>query len=215
MPLSAWRWRVPRLRRILCPPNRLVLDPWVTRHAGQLTGLVVNVGSGEDLRHFGRRTIHVDAHAPSVTVRADVSAGLPFQDRTLDGAICVEVLEHVLDDAAVLAEVARVLKPGARLIVTVPFMFRYHPDPADFRRYTPSGLRALLERHGFDVESAAGLGGKPLGLLLWIDSIHVVVRLPLRCGLLPFRMLFAASSRRDAGWSDYAANAVAVARRRA
>jgi SAM-dependent methyltransferase len=214
MSLSAWRWRVPRLRRVLCPPNRLILDPWVTRHAVQLTGLVVNVGSGEDLRQFGRRTVHLDAHAPSVTIRADVSAGLPFRDATLDGALSVEVLEHVPDDAATLAELTRVLKPGGRLIVTVPFMFRYHPDPADFRRYTPSGLRALLERHGFDVDSVAGLGGKPLGLLLWIDSLHFVVRVALRCGLVPFRGLFAASSRRDSGWSEYAANAVAVARRR-
>jgi hypothetical protein len=35
--------------------------------------------------------------------------------------------------------------PG-RLIVTVPFMVRYPADPADFRRYTPHGLRAMLER---------------------------------------------------------------------
>ena len=213
MPLSAWRWSVPRLRRVLCPPNRLVLDPWVTRHSRALTGVVVNVGSGEDRRQFGRRTIHVDAHAPIASVRADVSAGLPFGDRTFDGALCVEVLEHVADDGATLAEVARVLRPGGQLIVTVPFMFRYHPDPVDFRRYTPHGLRAMLERHGFEVDSVAGLGGKPLGLLLWLDSM-LVLRVPLRCALLAFRPIFAISSRRDAGWSDYAANAVATAHRR-
>jgi SAM-dependent methyltransferase len=213
MTLSAWRWRVPRLRRVLCPPNRLVLDPWVTRHSQELTGVVVNVGAGEDRRQFGRRTIHVDAHAPIASVRADVSRGLPFRDRTFDGAICTEVLEHVPDDAATLVEIARILKPGAKLIVTVPFLFRYHPDPADYRRYTPYGLRAMLERHGFDVDQVAGLGGKPLGFLLWIDSF-LVLRLPLRCVLLLFRPIFAISSRRDAGWSDYAANAVAVARRR-
>jgi SAM-dependent methyltransferase len=212
--LSDWRWRVPRLRRLLCPPNRLVLDPWVTRHANRLTGLVVNVGSGEDLRQFGRRTILVDAHAPAVTVRADVSAGLPFRDATFDGAICTEVLEHVFDERVTLDELARVLRPGARLIVTVPFMFKYHPDPADFRRFTPHGLRAVLERHGFDVDTVAGLGGRPLALLLWIDSFHLVVRVPLRSVLLLFRIPFAAMSRRDSGWSECAANAVAVAHRR-
>jgi SAM-dependent methyltransferase len=210
---EGWRWRVPRLRRLLCPPNRLLLDPWITRQAGALGGLVINVGSGEDLRRFGRRTIHVDAHAPSVTVRADLEAALPFRDRTFDAAICSEVLEHVADDGHVIREIARVLKPGGRLIVSVPFAFRYHPDPADFRRYTPVGLRAALERGGFTVEHAAGLGGKIMASLLLIDSIHMAVRVPLRAMLLLARWPLAAASRRDRGWSDYAANSVAIARR--
>jgi SAM-dependent methyltransferase len=213
MDTAGWRWRVPHLRRLLCPPNRLVLDPWITRHASRLTGLVINVGSGEDLRQFGRRTIHVDAHAPSVTVRADLDSGLPFRDRTFDAAICSEVLEHVPDDVAVLREVARVMKPGGRLIVSVPFAFRYHPDPADFRRYTPAGLRRLLEREGFTVEVLAGLGGKIMAALLLVDSIHLAIRIPLRAFLIPLRWPYAVMSRRDRGWSDYAANSVAIARR--
>ena len=214
MRLSEWRWSVPRLRRLLCPPNRLMLDPWVTRQANRLEGLIVNVGSGEDLRHFGRRTVHVDAHAPAVSVRADLSAGLPFCDAVFDGAICTEVLEHVLDDRATLSEISRVLKPGGRLVVTVPFMFRYHPDPADFRRYTPAGLRISLEREGFDIDELAGLGGRLLALVLWVDSLHLLVRVPLRCSLQLLRFPIAAMAERGAGWSDYAANAVAVARRR-
>lgn len=210
---AAWRWRVPRLRRLLCPPNRLLLDPWVTRHAASLQGLVVNIGSGEDLRQFGRRTIHVDAHAPSVSVRADFATGLPFGDRTFDAAICSEVLEHVPDDRRVIREMARVLKPGGRAVVTVPFAFRYHPDPVDFRRYTPAGLQTALEREGFTIEIVAGLGGRFLAALLLIDSIHVAVRVPLRSLLIPARRPLAALSRRDHGWSPYAANAVAVARR--
>jgi SAM-dependent methyltransferase len=215
MTAATWRWRVPRLRRLLCPPNRLVLDPWVTRHARALAGLVVNVGAGEDLRQFGRRTIHVDAHAPAVSVRADIAHGLPFADAVFDAALCTEVLEHVPDDRLVLQEIARVLKPGGRLLVSVPFMFRYHPDPADFRRYTPAGLRAALEREGFVVETLAGLGGRLTALLLWVDSIHMIVRVPLRCALLAARLPMAAASRRDEGWSEYAANAVAIARRHA
>jgi SAM-dependent methyltransferase len=210
---AGWRWRVPRLRRLLCPPNRLLLDPWVTRHAAGLAGLVVNIGSGEDLRQFGRRTIHVDAHAPSVSVRADFAMDLPFRDRAFDAAICSEVLEHVPDDRRVIREMARVLKPGGRAIVTVPFAFRYHPDPADFRRYTPAGLREALEREGFTVEIVAGLGGRFMAAILLIDSLHMAVRVPLRSLLIPARWPLSALSRRDSGWSDYAANAVAIARR--
>lgn len=210
---AAWRWRVPRLRRILCPPNRLVLDPWVAREAAALQGLVVNVGAGEDLRQFGRRTVHVDAHAPAPTVRADLAHALPFRDEAFDAALCTEVLEHVPDDRGLLSEIARVLKPGGRLVVTVPFMFRYHPDPEDYRRYTPRGLRAALEAAGFRVERAQGLGGRAIGFLLWLDGLHLLVRVPLRAALAIVRAPIGAAALRSRGTSDFAANAVAVARR--
>lgn len=45
---------------------------------------------------------------------------LPFPDDTFDLVICSEVMEHIPDDAAAASELARVLKPGGRLAVTVP-----------------------------------------------------------------------------------------------
>ena len=46
--------------------------------------------------------------------------GLPFGDAVFDRVIASEVLEHVPDDSAACAELARVLKPGGRLAATVP-----------------------------------------------------------------------------------------------
>ena len=57
-------------------------------------------------------------------VRGDVTA-LPFPDASVERVIASEVLEHVPDDAAAFAEIARVLKPGGRVAVTVP---RYGPE---------------------------------------------------------------------------------------
>ena len=45
---------------------------------------------------------------------------LPFADNTFDRIICSEVMEHIPDDAAAARELARVLKPGGTLAVTVP-----------------------------------------------------------------------------------------------
>jgi SAM-dependent methyltransferase len=45
---------------------------------------------------------------------------LPFADDTFDHIICSEVMEHIPDDAAAARELARVLKPGGTLAVTVP-----------------------------------------------------------------------------------------------
>jgi SAM-dependent methyltransferase len=62
------------------------------------------------------------AHAG--VVRGDLLA-LPFPDASVDRVIAAEVLEHIPDDRAAMAEIARVLKPGGRAAVTVP---RYGPE---------------------------------------------------------------------------------------
>jgi len=57
-------------------------------------------------------------------VRGDLTA-LPFPDGAVDRVIASEVLEHIPDDAAAFAEIARVVRPGGRVAVTVP---RYWPE---------------------------------------------------------------------------------------
>jgi SAM-dependent methyltransferase len=57
-------------------------------------------------------------------VRGDLLA-LPFPDASVDRVIASEVLEHIPDDVTAMAELARVLKPGGRVAVTVP---RYGPE---------------------------------------------------------------------------------------
>jgi SAM-dependent methyltransferase len=208
------RWRYNRLRAILRPANRYALDRWIAREGARLEGLVLNVGSGMDTQSFGRRVVRLDRFAPAATVRADLGAALPFTDGAFDGAVCTEVLEHVANARHVLSELARVLRPGGRVIVSVPFVFHYHEDPRDVRRYTPDGLRAALEEAGFDVGLAGGLGNKLTALFLLIESIHPMTKLLMRVALLPIGHLCATARPNDGAWSDWAANAVALGRRR-
>jgi SAM-dependent methyltransferase len=55
----------------------------------------------------------------AVTVQGDALA-LPFADETFDRVICSEVLEHIPDDVGAMAELARVLRRGGTMAVTVP-----------------------------------------------------------------------------------------------
>jgi len=66
----------------------------------------------------------LDDRARVGTVQAD-GLRLPFADATFDRVICSEVLEHLPDDRAAMAELARVLRPGGTMAVTVP---RYGPE---------------------------------------------------------------------------------------
>jgi SAM-dependent methyltransferase len=59
------------------------------------------------------------AAAGSAAARGDATA-LPFPDAAFDRIIAAEVLEHISDDKAALAELTRVLRPGGTIAVTVP-----------------------------------------------------------------------------------------------
>lgn len=86
---------------------------------------------------------------------------LPFADGAFDRIIASEVLEHVPDDDAAFAELARVLRPGGTIAVTVPAWLaervcwalseEYHAPfvtGGHVRIYTESGLRAKLRAAG-------------------------------------------------------------------
>ena len=53
------------------------------------------------------------------TIQGDATR-LPFADATFDRVIASEVLEHIPDDVAAMGELARVLRPGGTMAVTVP-----------------------------------------------------------------------------------------------
>jgi len=91
-------------------------------------------------------------------VAAD-GASLPFPDRCFDRVIAAEVLEHVPGDARVMAELARVLRPGGVIAVTVPRCYpeavnwalsaEYHNVPGGHVRiYRHSQLVARLRTAG-------------------------------------------------------------------
>lgn len=96
----------------------------------------------------------------SAVVLAGDAAQLPFPDASFDRIICSEVLEHVPDPDAVLAEISRILKPDGLFIASVP---RYWPEricwalSTDYHN-TPGGhvrifrsdaLRRSVEKQGF------------------------------------------------------------------
>jgi 2-polyprenyl-3-methyl-5-hydroxy-6-metoxy-1,4-benzoquinol methylase len=74
---------------------------------------------------------------------------IPFPEQSFDGAICIEVLEHVQSPDELIAEVARCLRPKATLLLTVPWSARRHHIPHDYHRFTRERLQALLEANGF------------------------------------------------------------------
>jgi SAM-dependent methyltransferase len=84
---------------------------------------------------------------------------LPFRDDSFDTVVCFEVLEHVKDGAQLTSELARVVRPGGTVILTVPFLWGEHCQPHDYARYTVFGVRELFSRAGLAIRNQQRVGG--------------------------------------------------------
>lgn len=109
---------------------------------------------------------------------------MPFPDRHFDLVTCRVAPHHFLSIAGFVAESARVLKPGGRLLIadtTVPDGDRQVDawqnrvellrDRSHVRNYSPSEWRAFVEAEGFVVESLEQCDeGKPPRLGAWLEK---------------------------------------------
>jgi SAM-dependent methyltransferase len=99
--------------------------------------------------------------AQHLDVAHDLNQPLPLDDDRYDTAILSDVLEHIRRPEALLSEVARILAPGGRLLLNVPFFYWLHEQPHDYFRYSEHALRSFIEHAGLRLITLEGLGGAP------------------------------------------------------
>jgi SAM-dependent methyltransferase len=115
------------LERLKVGPGDLVLDAGCGegRHCfGMLSRGARVVGFDLDFDSMRDASKRLRKEAAAADSLGEMSQGniyhLPFPDATFDRVICSEVMEHVHDYEAAAAELARVVKPGGRLAITIP-----------------------------------------------------------------------------------------------
>ena len=75
---------------------------------------------------------------------------IPRDAGSFDAVIVLDVLQHLRDPDASLADIASVLSPGGHLYLTVPFLYP-NCDYEDFQRWTKQGVINLVSQQGFTV----------------------------------------------------------------
>lgn len=86
------------------------------------------------------------------------NAKVPLEDESFDLVMLMDVLEHVEDPGFVLTEIKRMLRPGGRCIISVPYLYREHETPHDYYRFTSYGIRLLLEKNNFLIKGIKKVG---------------------------------------------------------
>jgi len=141
------------------------LDAELGPHEAGSQRKILDIGSGagnmaHHLAHYGT-VIGLDFNARPLAVAGqrglDAIQGsgdrLPFLDGMFDLVALLDTIEHIPDEFGVLAECHRVLKPGGKLLITVPafmWLWSYNDEiNAHQRRYTAPELRHKLARVGF------------------------------------------------------------------
>jgi ubiquinone/menaquinone biosynthesis C-methylase UbiE len=150
-------WMVRRMVAKFATPDAPILD--------------AGCGTGLNLRHLPEGSVGVDINPRNIAllrqrlpnhtvIEGDVEA-LPFDDASFGTVLCTEVIEHIPDPSAALAEYRRVLQPGGVLIGSVParsaiwklrFLSSTCPHSEPFHNeYLPSEVREMLT--GWQIES--------------------------------------------------------------
>jgi SAM-dependent methyltransferase len=159
--------------RVLPPPP---LGRWADLGCGR--GEFIELASGGEKSGIGLDFAVSSAQALRKTGRpalaADLNRALPFATGSLDGASLIEVIEHIVQAEQLVAELARVIRPGGWLVVTTPnvvhIAYRWraltgHPPKQEgyhYRFFTRLTLEKLFDEAGFTLRAQASFGKQAL-----------------------------------------------------
>lgn len=105
---------------------------------------------------------------PHLDLEQDLSQPLPFENGSFDTILATDLIEHLPDPSRIWSEFSRLLRPGGKLILGVPFLYSIHEAPHDFYRYTEFALRRFCNDSSLELLELRRPGG---ALVLILDTL--------------------------------------------
>lgn len=164
-------------------------EPVIKEHC---SGVLVDLGCGEVPYYFLYKDKVKDAicidwgrEVKEGEVRffdkeADLNEGVPLESEIADTILCTDVLEHIAEPGFLFQEIARVMKPNGKLILTVPFMYWIHDAPHDNHRYTKFMLERYCRKNHLTVLDSYAYGGLPEVLYNMVHQAYYFYGMPFR-----------------------------------
>jgi SAM-dependent methyltransferase len=134
------------------PIHRYYIDRFFEAHAHHIRGRCLEFRDSGYVRRFGKaRTTRIDvldlsADNPDATIVADLTQPNDIPANTFDCIVCVHVLHLVYEADVFTRELHRLLAPKGTLLIAVPGTSMIDPNWTEYRRWTPLGVRTLLEQ---------------------------------------------------------------------
>ena len=142
---------------------RLVLEPY-----GHVVGFDLDAGGVAMSHASGARVVRADA------------TQAPFASESFDLATSFDVMQCLEPDAAVVREMARLVRPGGAVVVTMAALELLRGDHSEswkeVRRYTPASAKALFVQAGLQVERVSFLFGSLFPLMLTVRLAQRLLR---------------------------------------
>jgi len=111
------------------------------------------------LEHAGFEVKTLDVTPDSGADYVGTAERTGLADESFDLVLCTQVLEHCDEPWTAMDEIHRILRPGGRVIFSVPHVWFYHPHPSDHWRFTQEGVVKLCRRAGLTPVSLLAQGG--------------------------------------------------------
>ncbi len=136
--------------------------------------IILSIGSGTQKIH--PEVINVDIFPfKNVDIVSDATK-LPLKDDSVDMIVTESTLEHIPDSYRAIREMARVIKPGGYIYVSIPFLMPFHPSPSDYGRLSAEGLKFNFSE--FEVKKI-GMRGGPVSALITFMMFFIPLPLSL------------------------------------